>query len=229
MAILMDHTAPNGAKGNYFRILRIEGICSPKEPLPRWEVWVGFYASQDIRAENTDPIFSYRVNIPFTDLVADPRTGNMPSFYSIIKNYAPFAGNAVTDIVDDSNNLPLDAAKAFKEGEINSARLATNTTSFTYLDKQIACDALSRSDIDGVNGYVALMGEFPPSWIGKWKTLDNQYVDIATTDDWKAFYSAMVSQGQNNFLYSQWLKQKVAAASSVDEVNTVYWGLPMSN
>lgn len=228
MAILMDYTAPNGATGNYFRILRIEGICSPKEPTPRWEIWVGFYASQQVRAENTDPIYNYRINIPFSDLTADPRTGSMASFYSVIKNYAPFAGNAVADVLDDSDNLTLDVAKAFKVTEINSARLAANTTSFTYLDKQIACDSLSRSDIDGVNGYVALMNAFPSGWVGKWKATDNTYVDIVTTDDWKAFYTAMVNQGQNNFLYSQQLKQKVASATTVTDVNAIYWGMTVA-
>lgn len=224
----MEHTAPSGAKGNYFRINRIEGICSPREPVPRWEIWVGFYVSQDVRADHTDPVFNYRINVPFNDLQADPRTGEMPNFYSVIKDYAPFAGNAVIDIIDDSDNLPLDVAKASKISEINSARLAANMSSFTYLDKQIACDALSRSDIDGTNGYIALMGGFPPEWVGKWKTVDNTTVPIETLDDWKAFYAAMVNQGQKNFLYSQALKQLVAQAVDVSQVNAIYWGLDLT-
>jgi hypothetical protein len=221
----MEHTAANGAKGNYFRVLRIEGICSPGEPVPRWEIWVGFYANQDIRVSVKDPICQYRVNIPFSDLQTDPRNGTMPGFYSAMKNYEPFVGQYVQDALEDSADLDLDVAKARRLAEINRARLAANTSSFTYADKAIACDALSRGDIDGVNGYVALMGDFPPGWVGKWKAADNSFVPIETLDDWKAFYAAMVNQGQSNFLYSQWLKQQVAAAGTVDDVDAIYWGL----
>lgn len=229
MALLMEHTAPNGATGNYFRILRINGICSPGEITPRWEIWVGFYASQDIRTQNTNPLWQYQVNIPFTNLPSDPRqAGTTQGFYELLKGHDPFVGNTIADAAEDSSDITLDAVKATKIFEINTARLKANTTSFTYLDKQIACDALSRSDIDGVNGYVSLMGTFPSGWVGKWKAVDNTYVDITTTDDWKAFYSAMVNQGQSNFLYSQGLKQKVADATTADEVSAVYWGMSLS-
>jgi hypothetical protein len=149
----------------------------------------------------------------------------MPSFYSAIKDYPPFAGSNVTDAAEDSADITLDAAKATKITEINKSRLAANTSSFSYQGKDIACDALSRSDIDGVNGYVALTGTFPEGWIGKWKAVDNSLVLIETLDDWKAFYAAMVEQGQSNFLYSQWLKQQVADATTAEQVGAIYWGL----
>jgi hypothetical protein len=224
MALIMNHTAPNGATGNYFRINRINGICAPGV-FPHWEIWVGFYASADIRAENTNPLWQYTIEIPFSDLQVDPRSGQMPGLYSVVKNYAPFAGESTLDAAEDSPDITLDAVKATKITEINKARLTANTTSFPYLGKQIACDALSRSDIDGVNGYVALMGAFPSSWVGKWKAADDTYLTIETLDDWKAFYSAMVNQGQSNFVYSQWLKQQVAAATTAADVDAVYWGL----
>lgn len=227
MAVLMDHTAPNGAKGNYFRINRIEGICSPREPYSYWMVWVGFYASQDIRAQNTDPIFNYQVNIAMSDMPLDPKNGTLAGFYSAIKNYAPFVGNVVTDMIEDSPDISLDAAKANKVSEINNARLVANTKYFNYNDKQIACDTLSRSDIDGTNGYVSLMGTFPDGWVGQWKTVDNTYIPIATIDDWKAFYAAMVAQGQANFLYAQGLKKLVADATDVQQVAAVYWGMQL--
>jgi hypothetical protein len=39
--------------------------------------------------------------------------------------------------------------KAAKNTEINTSRLAANQTTFTHQNKQIACDQLSRGDIDG--------------------------------------------------------------------------------
>jgi hypothetical protein len=220
----MEHTAGNGVTGNYFRILRIDGICDTGEPVPRYEIWVGFFVNQKKRAEHTDAIVNYRINVPFKDLKADPRTGEVPSLYSIIKNYPPFAGNAVIDIVDDTDNLTLDAAKAFKNAEINSARLAANLSAFAYAGKYIACDALSRSDIDATNGYVALMGTFPPEWVGKWKAQDNSYVSIESIDDWKSFYAAMVAQGQANFRQAQGLKQLLAGVTSIDQLQAIQWG-----
>jgi hypothetical protein len=224
----MDHTAPNGAKGNYFRILRINGICAPGEATPRWEVLVGFYASQDVRAQNTNPLWQYQVNVPFYALTTDPRQGpSSKGFYDLIKEYDIFAGQNILDVAEDSGDITTDTAKATKIFEINNARLVANTTSFPYMGKEIACDALSRSDIDGVNGYIALMGAFPPGWVGKWKTVDNAYIQIESLDDWKAFYTAMVNQGQNNFLYAQWLKQQVANAADTNSVSAIYWGMPM--
>lgn len=227
MALFLDHVAPNGSKGNYFRISRIEGICAPRELDPRWEVWVNFYADKDIRAQNTDPMFRYIIRIPFSDLTQDPRSGVMASFYSVLKNYPPFAGQAVVDIIEDSPNIALDVAKAAKYNEINSARLAANQSSFTYAGEKIACDTLSRSDIDGTNGYISLMGEFPQGWVGQWKTISNTYVPIATINDWKLFYAAMVDQGQANFMYAQGLKQVLASTTAVNQVNSIFWGIDL--
>lgn len=229
MALILDYTDPDtGAKGNYFRILRIVGICAPNEPDPRWEVWVGFYSSQDIRARSSNPLRQYQINIPFSALAVDPRSGAMPGFYEALKNYAPFAGRAVVDVVDDSLDLDLDVAKAMKNTEINSARLAANTGSFAYLGKQIACDTLSRGDIDGANGYISLMGAFPDSWIGAWKAVDNSFISITTIDEWKSLYAAMVDQGAKNFAHSEALKKMVADATTTDQVMAVSWSIDTS-
>jgi hypothetical protein len=227
MALILDYTDPDtGAVGNYFRILRIVGVCAPNEPDPRWEVWVGMYANQEIRTKGSGPLKQYQINVPFSDLAVDPRQGAMPGFYSVIKNYGPFAGQVVQDMVDDSPDITLDAMKSIKNDEINKARLAANLSSFPYQGKQISCDTLSRSDIDGTNGYVALMGAFPDGWVGQWKATDNTYVPIATLDDWKAFYAAMVAQGQQNFAHAQALKQVVSQCQTVEDVRAIDWSTP---
>lgn len=117
----------------------------------------------------------------------------------------------------------LDEIKSKKNAEINAARLSANMTSFPYGGKSIACDALSRSDIDGTNGYVTLNGALPPNWGGAWKAIDNTYVTITTVDDWKAFYAAMISQGQTNFSHAQDLKSQLAGATTPEQVAAIVW------
>lgn len=117
----------------------------------------------------------------------------------------------------------LDTLKAAKNAEINAARLAANFTSFPYGGKQIACDQLSRSDIDGTNGYVALNGALPPGWPGGWKAMDNTVVVIADLATWKAFYAAMFAQGNANFAHAQALKVTLAAATTAEAIQEITW------
>lgn len=120
----------------------------------------------------------------------------------------------------------LDSAKARKNAEINAAREFANTDTFTYEGKAIRCRPLDRSDIDGTNGYVALFGTFPEGWMGGWKCADNTYVPIATVDDWKAFYKAMVDCGNANFRYAQQLKARLAVADTQEEIAAIKWEAP---
>lgn len=232
MAILMDHVAPNGASGNYFRINRVEGIFSPGEGTPRWEIWVGFYTDQATRTKHADPAYNYRINVPFRDLPGDPRNTTTPNFYSVVKNYYPFVGNPTVDSAEDSSNLTLDVAKATKYQQIDAARLAANLGKFPFAGKEISCDTLSRSDIDGVNGYVATFGTMPPNWLGLWKTTDpfpnETYVEIPTVVEWKTFYRAMYDQGQVNFNHSQALKTRLANCTSIQDVNAIHWGMDLN-
>ena len=110
-----------------------------------------------------------------------------------------------------------------KDKEINTARLAANNTFFTYLGKKIACDTLSRSDIDGANGYITLHNTLPAQWPGGWKTMDNSYVPIATVTDWTNFYTAMYQQGLLNFAKSQQLKQQIASAPTIEALRQINW------
>lgn len=225
MALEAEHTTTNGITGKYWKIVRAIWNCAAGANNSWWEVWLNLYATEDTRNTNTDPVRQYQINLADNDPRAD--------LYSLIKQAMLNKTGPFTDIVsvmdaaEDGDNKPLDSAKAAKTFEINTARLRANTNSFTYAGKQIACDTLSRSDIDGTNGYVTLVGEFPPGWVGQWKTADNTYVPIATIEDWKLFYAAMVDQGQANFMYAQGLKQLLASATAVNQVNAIIWGIDL--
>ena len=126
-------------------------------------------------------------------------------------------------ITISSPPLTLSDLKVAKNNEINLARATANTTSFTHDGKSFSCDSLSRSDIDGVNGYVALYGTLPPEFPGAWKTADNAYYPIASTDAWKQFYTSLVSAGTVNFNHSQQLKTQLEAATTAEEIAAIVW------
>lgn len=123
-------------------------------------------------------------------------------------------------VVDDRN---LSDLKIVKNAEINAARLAANETSFSFGGKEISCDRLSRSDIDGINGIVTLTGSLPSGFPMAWKAIDNTYVAIPDKATWTAFYGAMVAQGTANFNKSQSLKTQLAAATTNDQVDAITW------
>lgn len=133
------------------------------------------------------------------------------------------AGGQWLDLGPSRHATELAAAKAQKNSEINAARLAANQSTFAHAGKLIACDPLSRSDIDGVNGFVALTGALPPGWPGAWKAADNSLLSIPDVAAWTAFYGAMVAAGNANFGKAQALKAALEAASTVAEVAAVVW------
>lgn len=129
-------------------------------------------------------------------------------------------------IEEDANAAVLAALNVVKEAkkmEINLARLSANQTSFTHATKEIACDPLSRGDIDGTQGYVINANALPAGWPGGWKTIDNSYVVISTVDDWKSFYTSMYMQGLYNFGKAQTLKTAVDNATTAAEVAAIGW------
>lgn len=117
----------------------------------------------------------------------------------------------------------LPTLKAAKNEAINAARLAANHGTFPHAGKLIASDPLSRSDIDGINGYVSLFRTLPRDWPGGWKATDNTYVPIADVAAWKAFYTSMVAHGNANFAHAQTLKAQLAAATTAAEVEAIQW------
>lgn len=134
-----------------------------------------------------------------------------PAPYFIWENGAWVDGRSLEDL------------KAAKNREINEARLAANRSTFTFSGQPISCDELSRSDIDGMNGAVSILGDLPPDFFGAWKTEDNNYISIPDVETWKAFYCAMVQQGQLNFIHAQALKAALAAATTAAEVEAITW------
>jgi hypothetical protein len=117
----------------------------------------------------------------------------------------------------------LDELKAVKNTEINLARAAANTSTFDHSGKTFSCDQLSRGDIDGVNGEVALTGALPQGFPGAWKAVDNTFLPIADVVAWTAFYRAMVAQGAANFMRAQQLKTQLAAATTSEAVAAIVW------
>ena len=117
----------------------------------------------------------------------------------------------------------IDSAKAARSLLVNSWRAKANQSYFTYLGKQIACDSLSRSDIDAVSSEMSLTDGFPAGWPGGWKCMDNTYVAITDKATWIEFLQAMTSQGTANFLHAQDLKAQIAAAITISEVEAIVW------
>lgn len=117
----------------------------------------------------------------------------------------------------------LNDIKRIKSMEINAARAAANTGTFTHGGKTFSCDALSRGDIDGMNGYVAIFAALPAVFTGEWKAADNTFLPIPDVAAWKAFYSAMVIQGAANFAHAQDLKAQLEAAATPEDVAAIVW------
>lgn len=134
----------------------------------------------------------------------------------------PLTEQELNDLADASA-AALEAARAEKNAAINAARLAANFSTFTHAGKVFACDQLSRSDIDGTNGYVALHGALPAGWPGGWKAVDNTFYPIADVEAWKAFYGSMFAAGNVNFAHAQALKQALAAAQTIQDVEAIQW------
>lgn len=117
--------------------------------------------------------------------------------------------------------------KREKNIEIDEWRAAANASTFPYGGKLIACDALSRSDIDGVANHVALFGQFPEGWPGGWKATDKTMLPLDDINAFRAMYAAMTAQGTANFNRSQELKERLVAAETLDEINAIRWMEPV--
>ena len=117
----------------------------------------------------------------------------------------------------------LEVLRTAKNAEINAERERRTFDTFEHAGKAISCDTLSRSDNDGINGYVALYGAFPDIWPGEWKCADNTYLAIGTVGEWKAFYGAMVSAGSALYSHAQELKAQLAQATTAEEIAAIVW------
>ena len=131
--------------------------------------------------------------------------------------------NVAKQLADTPPVVSLAQAKEEKNAQINAARAAANLGTFPHGGKSFACDALSRSDIDGINGYVALNSVYPPGFLGAWKAIDNSYYPLPDIAAWKAFYGSMVATGSENFAHSQQLKATLASATTLEQVAAIVW------
>lgn len=185
----------------------------------------------DIRAANPNTSFpvpfvapeQYAVVFP-SPAVYDPATQVATEAAPVLTNKGHWE-QAWTVANKSAEQIAAELApvKASKILQINQWRAAANKTFFTYSGKQIACDDLSRSDIDAVAGSISLTGSFPAGFPGAWKAMDNSYIMLPDIDAFKSMYAAMTAQGTTNFGHSQSLKAAVAAAQTVAEVNAVVW------
>lgn len=129
----------------------------------------------------------------------------------------------LVNISQEQLSADLIVAKTAKNTQINQWREDATYTSFMWSGKEIACDRLSRSDINGVADYVALFGSLPPDFPGQWKAKDNTYAAVPDVAAFKSMFSAMVAQGTANFIKSQQLKAALANATTIETVKTIVW------
>lgn len=109
---------------------------------------------------------------------------------------------------------------------INDKRLEVNYKSFPYRGFDIACDQLSRSDIEGTNGLIQILKKLPDNWIGYWKATDNRLAPVKTYADWNELYLSMFNQGMVHFSHANYLKAMLADAKTYDEVKAINWYTP---
>lgn len=127
----------------------------------------------------------------------------------------------VQNLSTDARNQIIAVLKKNKNDQINQRRAIDNSATFIFQDKVIAVDAVSRSDIEAVAGYVSLFGVFPDGWIGKWKAVDNTFVSMTEVDEFKAMYKAMTDTGLKNFKDAQIRKALLASATTPEDIESV--------
>ena len=204
---------PNGATATYHRIIKVEVSDSPRQTT----VTVCHWASEADYLARRNPLWHSYPALPDPDAILSAAQEAMLS----MEEYA--AGTALPDV--DST---LESAKLRRRLQINAWRMEANLGHFVYQGKQIACDRLSRGDIDGVNGELANTGLFPAGFPHAWKAMDNTYVSIPDAATWYQFYSAMTAQGTSNFMRAQGLKALVDAATTEEAVSLITWETPLT-
>ena len=182
---------------------------------------------------------------PFGYVTFDPSTGDLTgSFFQVLHpdhaqiyiavdddvrmGWVNYCANAVRDGVEPRSMVGTDltALKARKNDEIDRWRADANASTFPHGGKLIACDALSRSDIDGVANHIALFGTFPVGFPGGWKATDKTMLPLADADAFRAMYASMAAQGSSNFARSQELKEQLATAVTREEIEAIQWTAP---
>jgi hypothetical protein len=132
---------------------------------------------------------------------------------------SPFQGGQL--IADMSGTL--DSLRARKTSEINAAWIRADSTEFTYADEQFRAGPDDVLRLNSINGYISLMNEMPPDWIGVWKTMADTFIALPDVEAWKPFFTAFVMKGVTNYLAAQDLKARLAAATTADEIAAINW------
>jgi len=117
----------------------------------------------------------------------------------------------------------IDTMRIEKNAEIDQWRAEANASAFPHGGKLVACDPLSRSDLDGVAHHIALFAAFPEGFPGGWKATDKTMLPLADADAFRAMYASMTAQGAENFNHSQELKARLSAASTPEEIAAIAW------
>jgi len=139
------------------------------------------------------------------------------------RKYLAIGKNLVIDPSWIEPTIDLAPQKEEKNLQINEWRSDANLTSFTHAGKRIACDALSRSDVEGVAGNISLLGAFPAGFPNAWKAMDNTYILLPTIAAFKDMYASMTAQGTINFGHSQDLKSALKNATTAQEIDAIKW------
>ena len=140
-------------------------------------------------------------------------------------DWVSYRTNAARDGLEPLPARVADLAmlRAAKNADIDTWRADANASTFPHQGKHIACDALSRSDIDGVANHIALCGGFPDGFPGGWKATDKTMLPLADVDAFRAMYASMTAQGTENFNHSQILKAQLAVASTPEAIAAIQW------
>lgn len=182
----------------------IFGIVTPAHTIPAVEVNVKCHSYHETQMDWLE-----------ADLGAD-----LPAYADLIATVRA----AIVPPTPEEIAAQFTALKTAKNLQINDWRATANKTHFPHSGKLIACDNLSRGDIDAVANSIALTGAFPTNFPGAWKAIDNSYIMLPDTEAFKAMHAAMTAQGTANFLHAQTLKTALAAATTEEQVNAIVWG-----
>lgn len=139
------------------------------------------------------------------------------------RKYLAIGKNLVVDPAWIEPTVDLAPIKFAKNLQINEWRQTANRSTFPYAGKLIACDDLSRSDIDAVAGSVAMNNALPVGFPNAWKSTDNTLIPIPDIATFKQMYNAMMAQGTANFARSQQLKAALASAETAQEIEAIKW------
>jgi hypothetical protein len=137
---------------------------------------------------------------------------------------SPFQGGQL--IADMSGTI--ESLRERKTSEINAAWIRADSTAFTYAGEHFRAGPDDVLRLNSINGYISLMNEMPPDWIGVWKTMGvggqpDSYIRVPDVESWKPFYTAFVMKGVTNYLAAQVLKARLATATTAAEIAAITW------